>query len=799
MLKFTKRRSLRHIKGKTEAAQSYFIPYKGHFDKNIVITKDKDLLIVFKVEGFSFETADDEDLDIKKTILNTLYKSIAGGNFALYFHIVRKRDYSTVDGEFEGTFSKMLDHSWKKKTQIRENFKNDIYITVVHKKDNQGTAGATVSIMNSAMKAADKELEDQELVEASKTLKEIMSRLMGSLKSYKPQLLGIRETDKGSFSEVLEFFALILNGGVATKVLVPTIDADKYISKQRLYFGKRAIEVRDEKGRSRFGGGISIKEYPASTNVGMLDSFLKLPFEMIITHSFVFANRAAAITSMQLQQNRMRSAGDKSISQMQELTIAMDMAQSGEIAFGEHHMSVFVFQDDLDRLDVALSLCYSEIVNAGVSPAREGMSMQATFWAQLPGNFKYIARGSRINTLNLAGLCSLHNYPSGKAFGNHWGPAVTTLDTTSGTPFFFNFHVRDVGHSMIIGPTGAGKTVLMNFLCAQSQKYKPRMFFFDKDRGAELFIRGLGGVYSTLDPSGKTGFNPLQLEDNSENRLFIGEWIKALASHSGKYEITPEDEDKINIAVEGNYKLPKSQRRLTNIIPFLGLDKPGSMASRMRLWHSDEVRSGVFDNIEDSLDFSKNRVFGFEMAPVLDAPETLGPILLYLFHKINLSLDGTPTMIVLDEAWALIDNEIFAPKIKDWLKVLRKLNAMVIFATQSVEDISKSRISETLVQQTATQIFLPNLKGTSVYQDVFKLSNREFALIKHTDPGSRYFLVKQGEDSVIARVDLSGMDDIINILSGRNTTVNLLDKIIEEVGDNPDIWIPIFLERVKKL
>src|ERR1700744_3013935 len=150
---------------------------------------------------------------------------------------------------------------------------------------------------------------------------------------------------------------------------------------------------------------------------------------------------------------------------------------------------------------------------------------------------------------------------------------------------------------------------------------------------------------------------------------------------------------------------------------------------------------------------------------------SLEPVLLYLFHRISLSLDGTPTIIVLDEAWALIDNKIFAGRIREWLKTLRKLNGMVVFATQSVEDATNSAISETLIQQTATQIFLPNPKATEVYRKAFMLSERELNLLKTTEPGSRFFLVKQGKDVVVARIDLSGMDDIIMVLSGRAETV----------------------------
>ena len=324
------------------------------------------------------------------------------------------------------------------------------------------------------------------------------------------------------------------------------------------------------------------------------------------------------------------------------------------------------------------------------------------------------------------------------------------------------------------------------------------MFFFDKDRGAEIFIRAIDGVYSVIDPGRKCGFNPLKLAENGENKNFLLEWLKLLVSVNGE-KLTSEDIKTLNSAVEGNYRLKYEDRVLRNIVPFLGIETEGSLASRISLWHGNGSHSNVFDNDDDILDFTKAKNFGFEMAELLQNTTALGPVLLYIFHRINSSLDGMPTMIVLDEAWALIDNPIFAPKIKDWLKVLRKLNAMVIFATQSVEDASKSDISDTLIQQTATQIFLPNLKATEVYKTGFMLSEREYSLIKTTDPGSRYFLLKQGTDAVVARLDLRGMTDIINVLSGRTETIGLLYEIMREHGYEAEEWLPIFYKKCREL
>jgi type IV secretion system protein VirB4 len=350
---------------------------------------------------------------------------------------------------------------------------------------------------------------------------------------------------------------------------------------------------------------------------------------------------------------------------------------------------------------------------------------------------------------------------------------------------------------MVIGPTGAGKTVLLNFLCAQSQKFLPKLFFFDKDRGAEIFIRALGGTYMTPDVARPSGFNPFQqLEENNSNKAFLIDLLKVLVTSNGE-TLDAADVEKIQEAVDGNYKLPFEQRRLRNIAPFMGIGGPGSLAGRLSMWHSKGSHAKLFDNSEGTVDFTSQRVFGIEMGHILQDKYTLAPALLYLFNRIEEALDGSPTMIVLDEAWALIDNPVFAPRIKDWLKVMRKKNAMVVFATQSVEDASKSSISDTLVQQTATQIFLPNLKATTVYREVFMLSEREFLLVKTTDPSTRFFLVKQDNDCVIARINLSGMDDLINILSGRTETVSILDEVMEEFGEDPRDWLEAFMERVR--
>ncbi len=780
---------------KGEVSAAHFIPYKCHWNSNTILTQKEELVRVIKIKGFAFETADDIDIDLKKAARNNLLKGMSSGSFSLHFHTIRRKEKGFPDGTMPNIFCQNLNEEWRTRHSDTKSFINEHYFTIIRGSDSSGAA-VLEHLAKKLQHKADKDSWENYMREAFDEIDEMTERVLNGYGNYNPRVLGIVENEDGVFSEILEFLSRLVNCSYSQPMSVPLSPISHHLPISRLYFGSKSVEAHHPNA-IKYAGIVSIKEYRPSTHAGVFDGFMQMPFELIISQSFSFINRMVAISSMQLQQRRLVQSEDVAVSQIHEIDSALDSAMSGEFAFGNHHMTVLCIEDSPKALETALSLAVVELSNYGITGVREKMNLEPAFWAQLPCNAEFMARRSVVNTLNIASFASFHNYPSGKRKGNHWGDAVTVLNTVSGTPYFFSFHVRDVGHTMIVGPTGSGKTVLLNFLCAQAQKFNCRLFFFDKDRGAEIFLRAISGRYITPNAAKPSGFNPFQLADTNENRSFLTEFLKSLVTIKDTPLLAHEVE-RVNEAVKGNYKLPQEQRRLRNIAPFMGLGGPGTLAGRLAMWHSDGSHAKLFDNDDDLIDFNSAACFGIEMGHILQDKVSIGPVLLYLFHRIQNSLDGSPTMIVLDEAWALIDNPVFAPKIKDWLKVLRKLNTFVVFATQSVEDASKSSISDTLVQQTATQIFLPNLKATAVYRDVFMLSEREFNLVKSTDPSSRFFLVKQDNDGVIARVDLSGMDDLIRVLSGRVDTVILMDEIINEVGDDPEEWLPIYYERSRQ-
>jgi type IV secretion system protein VirB4 len=491
----------------------------------------------------------------------------------------------------------------------------------------------------------------------------------------------------------------------------------------------------------------------------------------------------------------MRAADDEALSLRGDLATAKDDVAAGRSAFGEHHLTVMVKSPSLAELNEATADVQSAFTELGIIAVREDINLEPAFWAQFPGNFKDIARRALVSSNNFASLASCHSFPTGQAEGNHWGPAITLLETTSAGPYYFNFHKGDLGNFTVIGPSGSGKTVVLAFLLAQAQKLNPRTIYFDKDRGAEIFLRAIGGRYDVLRPGQPTGLNPLLLPDDPGARRFLADWIAKLVTARGE-TLDADDIARIAEAVDANFNQPGQYRRLRYFAElFQGARRASNtdLAARLAPWHGTGDYAWLFDNAEDGLDLEA-RTIGFDMTQILEDPAARTPAMMYLFHRVEQRLDGAPSIIVIDEGWKALDDDAFVSRIKDWEKTIRKRNGIVGFCTQSAQDALGSRISSAIIEQAATQIFMVNPKAQEAdYCGGFGLTSHELDLVRTLPDTSHCFLIKHGNDSVVARLNLSGMPDLLTVLSGREGSVRRLDEIRAMVGDDPALWLPRLL------
>ncbi|MFZ3482142.1 VirB4 family type IV secretion/conjugal transfer ATPase [Sphingomonas sp. 3-13AW] len=768
------------------------LPYLAQIDDNTVMLRDGRLMQVLMLDGLLFETADTVEINYRKALRDAMLQTIGSSRFAIYHHIVRRRVESRLESVFPDPFSADLDAKWRSRLASKRLFRNDLFLCLL-RRPLQGRVGVADRMARWVNKrsggiAAEDGNELRELNAAREGL-------LAALGVYGARLLGSYSGRSGPCSEVLEYLSGLYNAEFRP-VGLPEGDVGAYLPARRVSFGADAVELGPYGDRPRsFQAILSVKDYPGQTVPGMLDELLRLPIELVVTQSFGFVDRQMALGRINLVLRRMRAADDEAVSLRTELAVARDNLAAGRAAFGEHHLTIGVRAESIAEVDDGVAEVHATLTDLGAVVVREEMALEPAFWAQFPGNFSYIPRRGLVASRNFASLASFHNFPIGRAEGNVWGPAVTVLETTAAGPYHFNFHHGDLGNFTVIGPSGTGKTVVLNFLLAQARKYDPRIVFFDKDRGAELFLRAIGGRYDVLRPGEPSGLNPLLLDDTPINRRFLVDWLCRLVDDPAS-PLDSEEIARIGEAVDANMAAPVPYRRLAHFAHLLrGQARPrsGDLAARLAPWWGNGDRAWLFDNAEDRTDLAE-RVVGFDMTRILDDPTVRTPAMMYLFHRVEERLDGTPSIIVVDEGWKALDDEVFTSRIRDWEKTIRKRNGIVGFATQSAEDALSSRIASAIVEQAATQIFMPNSKAQARdYITGFGLTSHEFDLVRTIPDNARAFLIKHGQDSVVARLDLSGDRDLLTVLSGRESTVRALDAIRAETGDDPALWLPRLL------
>lgn len=766
------------------------LPYGRHVNEWTIETRDGLLIQTLCLSGLLFETSDTQELNYRADLRDAMLRAAASPRFAIWHHVVRRRAETQLDADYTDDFSRTLDQRWRSRLEARNLFVNDLFVSLVWR-PGRLRSGFTERLRNWFGKgdAAD----DAQIRNGLRELTAAREAIEAALSGYRARALRIYDSGQGLRSEHLEFLSSLYNADLRPCTL-PYGDLGNHIPFRRISFGQDAFELGAAGELQReFGAIVSIKDYPGQTLPGMFDELYRLPFNFVMSQSFSFVDRRDALSRMNLTLRRMRSAEDEALSLRDELRTAKDDVAAGRAGFGEHHATIALRAESLSELDGQVAEIMALLGDLGIVGVREDIALEPAFWAQFPGNARYIGRRALVSTRNFAGLASLHNFPAGQATGNHWGDAVTLFETTAAGPYFFNFHQNDLGNFTIIGPSGSGKTVVLNFLLAQARKFAPRIVFFDKDRGAELFIRAVGGSYDQLRPGIPSGLNPLQLPDTPANRLFLTEWIALLAG-----ELSTDEAELVRDAIDASFAQPSAYRRLRYLVElFRGQAKPSSddLWARLRPWHSDGERAWLFDNEADQTELGALTV-GFDMTAVLDDPAVRTPALLYFFHRVEERLDGTPSIIVVDEGWKALDDDVFVRRIKDWEKTIRKRNGIIGFATQSAQDALESRIASAIIEQAATQIFMVNSKARPEdYINGFGLTSHEFDLIRSLPDSAHCFLVRHGNESVLVRLDLSGEKDLLTILSGREANVRLLDDLRKVAGDDPKAWMAELLER----
>jgi type IV secretion system protein VirB4 len=791
------------------------IPYAAHVRHDILRTRAGHYVMGFRLGGASFESADDEQLNLWHERLNTLWRNLASPGVALWTHLVRRRAATTPPAGAGTGFVAHLAGKYHERLARETLMMNELYLALCYRPV-PGAATGFLSRMLTRTRALPADLE---LSDATDNCSKLAEMLRASLARYEPEGLGVYRHGRSWCSSLVEYLALLVNGEWR-RMPLPAGPVNSALATTRLLFGSEAIEYRTASA-TRAGAMLGIKEYPTPSAVGMYNRLLSAPFPLVLSQSFAFLSRPASQTLLQRQYFRMLNAGDFAVSQAAQLKEALDALTSNEFVMGEHHFSLQVMADVPDSegasdawrlkpLNDHVAQARNLLGDCGMTVAREDLGLEAAFWAQLPGNFAMRPRKAAITSRNFAAMAPFHNYPAGRADGNHWGEALTMLCTSARSPYYFSLHAsdprdpdggsrKDTGHTFICGPTGSGKTVFIGFLVARLNALNATQVIFDKDRGLEVLVRALGGDYFELRHGVPTGLNPLQLPAEAAHLEFQKAWLRMLVRPAGERQLSSRENADLDHALRGTLALEPAARRLSRLLEFLDPTDPEGIHARLARWCA--VTQGdyawVFDNAVDSVagHLHSRALVAFDVTQFLEHPLTRVPLTFYMFHLVRQLLDGRRLVCWMDEFWRLLADPAFESFAKDGPKTWRKLNGVMCLATQSASDVLDSPISRTIIEQTPTKVFFPNSDASAAeYIEGFGLSEREFRLIREQlEPGSRSFLVKQGHHSVVCRLDLKGCESELAVISGRARHSELMRRLMAEYGMDPSQWLAPFL------
>ena len=513
----------------------------------------------------------------------------------------------------------------------------------------------------------------------------------------------------------------------------------------------------------KFVQAVAIEGFPLESTPGILTALGEQPCEYRWSSRFIFMDTHEAVAHLEKFRKKWKqkirgffdqvfntnsgTVDQDAMSMVADAESAIAETNSGLIAQGYYTSVVVLMDENRDKLETAARSVEKAINRLGFAARIETINTLDAFLGTLPGHGVENVRRPLINTMNLADLLPTSTIWTGLneapcPMYPPLAPALMQGVTHGATPFRLNLHVRDVGHTFMFGPTGAGKSTHLALIAAQLRRYKGMSIFaFDKGMAMYPLAKATGGKHFTVAADDdKLAFCPLQFLETKSDRAWAMEWIDTILALN-KVETTPGQRNEI-----GNAIMSMNASGARTLSEFSVTIQDEVIREAIKQYTVDGTMGHLLDAEEDGLSLSDFTVFEIEELMNLGEKYAL-PTLLYLFRRIERALHGQPAVIILDEAWLMLGHPAFRAKIREWLKVLRKANCLVLMATQSLSDAANSGILDVIVESTATKIFLPNVyardEDTAALYRRMGLNARQIEILATAIPKRQYYYVSE--------------------------------------------------------
>lgn len=723
-----------------------YLPWAGFVGPGTVLNKDGALQRTARFRGPDLDSATDAELVATCARVNNALKRLGSG-WALFVEAARREAAGYPDSRFPDPVSDLVDRErramFDTEGGIHAHFETACTLTFVYLAPPEAAERVQGLLYDSAGERRAIDWREQLDMFQAET-----DRVLGLLEAVMPEIGWLDD------AETLEY----LHGCISTErqpVAVPPVPffIDALIADVPLIPG-----IEPMLGRAHLRT-LTLRGFPDQTWPGLLDELNRLGLAYRWVARWLPLDKPRALKEIE-KKRRHWWAKRKGIgallretlwgkesplvdsdaeNQAMDADAALQELGADHVAYGQFTCTVTLWDEEAGRIADKVKLVGRVIRGRGFVVAEESLNAVEAWLSSLPGQCYANLRQPPVSSLNLVHMMPLSAVWAGPERNAHLdGPPLLLARTAGSTPFRLVLHQGDVGHTLIVGPTGAGKSVLLNVIDLQFRRYPGALIFrFDKGRSAMATTLGLGGSFFALAADGGIAFQPLAGIDEPGERAWAAEWLHMLLAQEGVAP-TPEIKEAVWSALGSLASAPRDERSLSGLTALI---QSGRLKAALEPYTLNGPWGRLLDAEHDDLDQAS--VQGFEMEELLPHVNAARAVLTYLFRRIERRLTGAPALIGLDEAWALLDDPVFGPKIREWLKTLRRKNASVIFATQSLADITESRVAPAILESCLSRVFLPNARAiepqSRTAYERLGLNDRQIELVARASPKRDYY------------------------------------------------------------
>ena len=735
---------------------SEYIPFNTVYTDNSIELNDGCLIRVYRISGVqtSMQTNEQKEkfLDLREQLFNQIHDS----NVTLRFFTIRDAAGENTDYEFDQPVLQKIYDKWR--SQGLKIFLNNYYIVLSVRGNN----------------TRDK-------------LNQYCNYIESILAPYKPEVLKNNSRDN-----MARFFGRIFSPITKPEPAVCNEKICELTTVDDVEFMSNGIVKYISGNREYFAGLLSFRSAPDYLDEDFFDSVNTIQTEMICMNGFKIMGTSDVEAAFRQRRSVASKENDSTEEQISDAESVMDENISGNQSLVNYYPLFIIFSKSQETLKEYIDEFKKICAGFGISPIQESFATKVSWFSQVPGfdtfprTFKMLSRAAAISI-------PMSSTPRGIA-NSDWGPGpLVVFPTAQGTPYQFQFHVSDkpaaVGHTLTIGPTGGGKTTLFSFLIAQSLRHKKlKAFFFDRNKGAEIFTLATGGKYVTMQGKDKDNskflahLNPLKMSDNAANRAFLRRWFAMISEQNDALSA-----DEIARAVSVNYDYLSDKDRMLKNLWESCFSSSGKMRSALKKWVDPLQYGEIFNEDVDTLDL-QSRLTTFDFTDILQDATLAPAVISYILHRINnvTVSGGNPSLIMIDETAPMLENKMFRDNFITGLQEGRKNRQAYMVAFQRANVLDKMGIGDVVRGQAQTVMFFRNPAADVADYEHWNLNPLEMAFIQ----GKAYPNLKRAvllsrpvnNESVILNTELGGLGSLLKLFESGRSSVLLAEELYNQFG-----------------